>query len=45
VDLITALTHVNASALTLTYQLDATPAAGVVPSGTRVVTYTITGGV
>jgi hypothetical protein len=45
VDLVTAITHVNAGALTLIYQLDATPAAGVVTSGTRVVTYTITGGV
>lgn len=45
VDLLTAITHVNASGLRLTYQLDATPAAGVVTSGTRVVTYTITGGV
>jgi hypothetical protein len=45
VDLLTAITHVNARMLTLTYQLDATPAAGVVTSGTRVVTYTMTGGV
>jgi hypothetical protein len=45
VDLVTTITHVNASALTLIYQLDATPAAGVVASSTRVVTYTITGGV
>ena len=44
VDLVTAITHVNASALALIYQLDAIPAAGVT-SGTRVVTYTITGGV
>lgn len=44
VDLVTAITHVNASGLTLTYQLDASAAAGVVTSGTRVVTYTITGG-
>jgi hypothetical protein len=31
--------------LGVTYKLDATAAAGVVASGTRVVTYTITGGV
>jgi hypothetical protein len=30
--------------LSLTYQLDATAAAGVVVSTTRVVTFTITGG-
>lgn len=45
VDLVTGITQLNASALGLTYQLDATAAAGVVPSSTRIVTYTITGGV
>ena len=45
VDMVTGITKLNASALTLTYQLDATSAAGVITSTTRVVTYTITGGV
>lgn len=45
VDMVTGITKVNASGLSLTYQLDATAAAGVVTSATRVVTYTITGGV
>jgi hypothetical protein len=45
VDVVTGITKLNASALTLTYQLDATSAAGVITSTTRVVTYTITGGV
>ena len=45
VDLVTGITKVFAAGLSLTYQLDATAAAGVVPSSTRVVTYTITGGV
>ena len=44
VDLITGITKLNASALGVTYQLDATAAAGVVASTTRTVTYTITGG-
>jgi len=44
VDLVTGITKLNATGLALSYQLDATSAAGVV-SGTRVVTYTITGGV
>jgi hypothetical protein len=43
VDLVTGITKLNAAGLGLTYTLDATPAAGVV-SGTRVVTFTITGG-
>jgi hypothetical protein len=42
--MVTSVTKVAQSGMTLTYQLDATTAAGVVPSGTRVVTYTITGG-
>lgn len=45
VDLVTGITKLNATGLTLSYQLDATAAAGVVASSTRVVTYTITGGV
>ena len=44
-DMVTGITKVFAAGLGLTYQLDATAAAGVVPSSTRVVTYTITGGV
>lgn len=45
VDVVTGITKLNATGLALTYQLDATAAAGVVPSTTRVVTFTITGGV
>jgi len=45
VDLVTGITKLNATGLSLSYQLDATAAAGVVTSSTRVVTYTITGGV
>lgn len=45
VDVVTGITKLNASALGVTYQLDATAAAGVVASTTRTVTYTITGGV
>lgn len=45
VNVVTGITKLNAAALGLTYQLDATAAAGVVSSATRVVTYTITGGV
>jgi hypothetical protein len=44
VDLVTGITKLNASGLTLTYSLDATTAAGVVASGTRVVTFTVYGG-
>jgi hypothetical protein len=43
VSVVTGITKLNSAALGLTYQLDATAAAGVVTSGTRVVTYTITG--
>ena len=43
-DMVTGITKLNASSLGLTYQLDATTAAGVVASSTRVVTYTLTGG-
>src|SRR5262249_22128497 len=44
VDLVSSITKLNASGLSLTYSLDATTAAGVVASGTRVVTFTIYGG-
>jgi hypothetical protein len=44
-DLVTGITKLNATGLTLNYTLDATPVAGVVTSATRVVTFTITGGV
>jgi hypothetical protein len=43
-DLVTGITQLNASGLSLTYTLDATPAAGVVASSSRVVTFTIYGG-
>jgi hypothetical protein len=45
VNVVTGITKLNAAGLALAYQLDATAAAGVVGSATRVVTYTITGGV
>jgi hypothetical protein len=45
VDMVTTITKLNATGLALSYQLDATAAAGVVTAATRVVTYTITGGV
>jgi hypothetical protein len=45
VNVVTGITKLNASGLALGYQLDATAAAGVVSSATRVVTFTITGGV
>jgi hypothetical protein len=44
-DVVTGITKLNAAGLALSYRLDATAAAGVVASATRVVTYTITGGV
>ncbi|MDB4893653.1 MAG: hypothetical protein JWL61_5508 [Gemmatimonadetes bacterium] len=44
VDVVTGLTKLAAGPLAVTYQLDATAAAGVIASGTRVVTYTLTGG-
>jgi DNA-binding response OmpR family regulator len=44
VDVVTGITKLNATGLSMTYQLDATAAAGVVSSSTRVVTYTVTGG-
>jgi hypothetical protein len=44
VDLVTGITKLAQSGLSVLYSLDATPAAGVVASTTRTVTYTITGG-
>ena len=44
VDLVTGITKLAEGTLGVTYQLDATVAAGVVASQTRTVTYTITGG-
>jgi hypothetical protein len=44
VDLVTGITKLAQGSLGVSYKLDATAAAGVVASGTRVVTYTITGG-
>ena len=45
VDLVTGIGRLAQSAMGVTYRLDATPAAGVISSASRVVTYTITGGV
>jgi hypothetical protein len=44
VDLVTSITRLAQSALSVTYSLSATAAAGVVSSTSRTVTYTITGG-
>ena len=44
VDLVTSITKLAQGAMAVTYTLAATPAAGVVSSTTRTVTYTITGG-
>lgn len=44
VDLVTGITQLSQTGLGVTYQLDASPTAGVVASGSRVVTYTISGG-
>ena len=44
VDVVTGITKLAQGALGVTYTLDATPAAGVVASTTRTVTFTITGG-
>jgi len=44
VDLVTGITKLAESGLGVAYSLSATPAAGVVASTTRTVTYTITGG-
>ena len=43
-DLVDAVTQLAQGPLGVTYKLDATPAAGVVSSSTRIVTYTISGG-
>ena len=43
-DLVTGITKLAESGLGVVYTLSATPAAGVVASTNRVVTYTITGG-
>jgi hypothetical protein len=45
VSVVTGITKLNAASLGLSYTLNATSAAGVIGSATRVVTYTITGGV
>jgi hypothetical protein len=44
VDLVTGITKQKGTTLNATYDLDATAAAGVVTSATKVVTYTISGG-
>jgi len=43
-DLVTGITKVKGSALTVTYTLSATAAAGVIAADSRVVTYTMTPG-
>lgn len=45
VDVVTGITKLNQSALSVTYTLAATAAAGVIAPASRTVTYTITGGV
>ncbi len=44
VDLVTGISSLNESGKTITYELSATSAAGVVPSATKTVTLTITAG-
>jgi hypothetical protein len=44
VDLVTGISKLNSAGLSLSYQLDATAAAGTLASTTTVVTYTVTGG-
>jgi hypothetical protein len=44
VDVVTVITKLAQGSLGVSYKLDATAAAGVVTSASRVVTYTITGG-
>ena len=44
VDLVTGITKIAQGLLVVTYKLDATAAAGVIASNSRIVTYTITGG-
>lgn len=43
-DVVTGISTLNASGLGVTYSLSATSAAGVVPAGSRTVTYTILAG-
>jgi hypothetical protein len=43
-DVVTAVSLLNQAALSINYTLSATAAAGVVPSGSRTVTYTVTAG-
>ena len=45
VDLVTGVTKIAQGSLGVSYRLDATAAAGVIASATKVVTYTISGGV
>ena len=45
IDMVTGIGKLAQSALVVIYRLDATAAAGVISSASRVVTYTITGGV
>ena len=45
VDVVTGITQLAQSGIAIGYTLDATPAAGVIASTSRTVTYTITGGV
>ncbi len=44
VDLVTAIDKLAQSGMAVSYRLDATAAAGVVASATKIVTYTISGG-
>src|SRR5207244_11248015 len=44
-DMVTNVTKVAQAGMTITFQLDATSAAGVIANTSRVVTYTILGGV
>ena len=44
-DMVTGVTQINASGVSLDYELAATLAAGVVSSASRTVTYTITAGI
>lgn len=44
VDMVTVITKLAAGSLGVSYKLDATAAAGVVATASKVVTYTITGG-
>jgi hypothetical protein len=44
-DVVTGITKLAESGIAIGYTLDATPAAGVIASTSRTVTYTITGGV